>query len=190
MKKSQLAIIINFLLFVFVTLAYSAKSSENLSLEDVLKGIQASQNEITSGKWAVVYKRNETPYQVDEAWVLGFKLTNYPVARSMEPIWVYRWLQKDLTKNGYFRTLFSDGKRQLSITEFPFYNAPPIIVELPNSYDPQYFEIRKLLGRCFEIGVSPQAVKDFLPLKNLPGEYIVSIMMYMADGNNTLKRFR
>jgi len=78
MKKSQLAIIISFLLFVFVTFAYSTKSSENLTLEDVLKGIQSSQSEIASGKWAVVYKRNEALYQVDEAWVLGFKLTNYP----------------------------------------------------------------------------------------------------------------
>jgi len=184
MKKSQLAIMISFLLFALVTLAYSAKGSENLSLEDVLKGIQASQSEITSGKWAVIYKRNETPYQVDEAWVLGFKLTNYSADRSRELTWAYRWLQKDLQKERYVRTLFSDGKRQLSITEFE--NAPPMIENSEGFY---YFEIRKLLGRCFETGLSPQAVKDFLPLENIPGEYMISIMMYMANGNNTLERF-
>jgi hypothetical protein len=185
MKKSQLAIIINFLLFVFVTFAYSAKSSENLTLEDVLKGIQSSQTEITSGKWAVVYKHNETPYQADEAWVLGFKLTDYSADRSREPVWAYRWLQKDLKEERYVRTLFSDGKRQLSITEFPS-GSPPMIENSEGFY---YFEIRKLLGRCFEIWLSPQAVKDFLPLKNLPGEYMISNMMYMANGNNTLERF-
>jgi len=167
--------------------AYSAKSNENLTLEDVLRGIQSSQTEITSGKWAIVYKHNETPYQANELWVLGFKLTDYSDGRSREPIWAYRWVQKDLIKNNYVRTLFSDGKRQLSITEFE--NAPPMIEKFLNPYGPNYFEIRKLLGRCFEFWLSPQAVKDFLPLKNLPGEYMISNMMYITNGNNILERF-